>query len=490
MYAADAAAAAAGVAGETLMEAAGWQVANAIRRRFSPRPVAVLCGPGNNGGDGFVAARLLDGWGWPVRLGLLGEVGRLKGDAAVMAARWRGPMHPLTEALLQGDPLVVDALFGAGLARPLEGAVRAIVEAVVERQLDAVAVDIPSGIDGNTGRILGAAMRASVTVTFFRPKPGHALLPGRLHCGELVVGDIGIPEEVLGPIAPKTFVNGPGLWGRSLAWPRAEGHKYARGHLLVAGGAVMTGAARLVALAGRRSGAGLTTIVGPESALAVYRSGPPGTIVQSLAQWDDLLADPRRNAVVLGPGLGVGEETRRLVRSALAAGKSCVLDADAITSFAEARETLWGSGTAVLTPHDGEYARLFPGQSADRADRLRRARQAAAESGWVMLLKGPDTVIAAPDGRAAVTVDAPADLATGGTGDVLAGMIGGLLAQGMAPFEAAAAGAWMHGAAARAFGPGLIAEDLIDGLPGVWRTLRARLGGRTGEGAGPAETHQ
>ncbi len=468
MYAADAAAMAAGVPGRTLMEAAGWQVARAIRRRFPPRRVVVLCGPGNNGGDGFVVARLLSSWGWPVRLALLGGIGQIKGDAALMAGRWRGPVLAPSVDLLDDAPLVVDALFGAGLTRPLDGLARQLVETINLRRLQVAAIDMPSGIDGDTGAVLGAAPQAALTVTFFRPKPGHVLMPGRLLCGELVVGDIGIPQSVLAEIGPRAWINTPALWGERLPWPEADGHKYRRGHLLVAGGGTMTGAARLAASAGHRAGAGLTTVVAPKEALAVYRAGQPGIIVQDMDAWDDLLADRRRNAAVLGPGLGVGEDTRRLVLGALAAGKSCVLDADALTSFAGNPAALWGvGGTPVVTPHDGEYSRLF----SQLGDRLTRARRAAGESGAVVLLKGADTVVAAPDGRAAVTVSAPPTLATGGTGDVLAGIIGGLLAQGMSPFDAACAGAWMHGEAATTFGPGLIAEDLVEVLPEIWRRL-------------------
>jgi NAD(P)H-hydrate epimerase len=473
MYAADAAAMAAGIPGERLMEAAGWQVAVAIRRRFRPRRVTVVCGPGNNGGDGFVVARLLDAWGWPVRVGLLGSAERLKGDAAVMAGRWRGAVSPLSTDLIGDASLVVDALFGAGLTRPLDGVARQVIETLAERHSDVVAVDVPSGVDGDTGQVLGAAAPARLTVSFFRAKPGHALLPGRDLCGDLVIGDIGIPDSVLDGIAPATFVNLPDLWSRRLPWPRPQGHKYDRGHLLVAGSSSMTGAARLAAWAARRAGAGLVTVAAPEDALAIYRCDQPGTIVQSLAQWDQLLADPRKNAAVVGPGLGVGPATRQLVLSALAVGKAVLVDADGLTSFADQPAVLWqavGRSAVILTPHDGEYRRLF----THGGDRLTRARRAAEESGAVVLVKGPDTVVAAPDGRAAVNVGAPPDLATAGSGDVLAGILGGLLAQGMAPFDAACAGAWMHGRAAGNFGPGLIAEDLIDELPAVWRVLAAR----------------
>ncbi len=468
MYAADKAAADAGIPGPILMENAGWQVARAIRTRFAPQPVAVLCGPGNNGGDGFVAARYLQAWGWPVRVALLGEAGKLKGDAALMAERWRGPVEPLSPAILARDPLVIDALFGAGLARPLDGAARKMIETLNTGGYTVVAVDVPSGIDGNTGQMLGIAPQAALTVTFFRPKTGHALMPGRQLCGELVVTDIGIPSTVLDAIAPRAYVNGPDLWQNALPWPQPGGHKYDRGHLLVAGGGAMTGAARLAVAAGRRAGAGLATIVAPEAALAIYRSDDPGVMVQPVSEWPALMADKRRNAAVIGPGLGVSAETVRLVMTALDAGKVCVLDADALSSFASDPKTLWQTpGAKILTPHDGEFARLF----THKGDRLTRARAAARESGAIVLLKGPDTVIAAPDGHAAITVTAPPTLATGGSGDVLAGLIGGLVAQRMDPFLAACAAAWMHGAAAKVNGAGLIAEDLVEAMPEVWAAL-------------------
>lgn len=481
MFAADTAAIAHGLTGEALMEAAGWQVAVAIRQRFAPRRVHVLCGPGNNGGDGFVVARLLESWGWPVRLFLLGDAARLRGDAALMAGRWKGSVQPLTLDSLDGTPLLVDALFGAGLSRPLDGMARRVVEEIAVRQCDVVAIDVPSGVDGNNGQVLGAAAPARLTVTFFRPKPGHLLLPGRLLCGELVVGAIGIPERVLDEIAPQTFINMPSLWADKIKWPQPTGHKYDRGHLLVAGGAVLTGAARLAAMAARRAGAGLVTLAAPEGTADVYRGDRPGVMIQPATAWERLVVDRRVTAAVIGPGLGIGRGTRALVADALSADKRCVLDADALTSFADDPEALWQLGkTPVLTPHDGEFNRLF----AHQGDRLTRARAAAATSGAVILLKGSDTVVAAPDGRAAISVDAPPTLASGGTGDVLSGLIGGLLAQGMDPFEAACMGAWLHVRAAQIVGPGLIAEDLIGAMPAVWRSLTDDKAPSRPEGAG------
>ncbi|MBK8907460.1 MAG: NAD(P)H-hydrate dehydratase [Rhodospirillales bacterium] len=477
MYAADAGAAAAGVRTLDLMEAAGTAIAREIRRRWRPRRTVVLCGPGNNGGDGFVVARLLAGRGWPVRIGLLGDVTRLKGDAAVnaerWAGRWNGGVRPLDPDLLAGDPLVVDALFGAGLQRPVDGTAAAVIDAVNARGLDCVAVDTPSGIHGDTGAVLGVAPRCRVSVTFFRAKPGHVLLPGREYCGRVVVADIGIPVSVLDDIRPQTFVNAPPLWIGRLPRRGASDNKYGRGHAVVIGGDTMTGAARLAAEGARRIGAGLVTIACPPERFGIYAAERPGTLVLPVEDDDALrgyVADERRNAVLLGPGAGVSEVTRRRVEWALGAGKACVLDADAITVFRDRPAALFEriEGPCVLTPHEGEFARLFDVEG----DKLSRARAAAAASGAVVLLKGADTVIAAPDGRAAVNVNAPPDLATAGSGDVLAGMVLGLMAQGADPFGAAAAATWAHGAAAEIAGPGLVAEDLCVALPQIVRRLR------------------
>lgn len=475
MYRADALAMAGGIAGERLMEAAGFAVAREVRRRFPPCRVAILCGPGNNGGDGFVVARLLRRAGYGVRLALLGDVANLKGDAALMAARWQGAVEPLSPSVLERARVVVDALFGAGLARPLNGTAAEIIAELEHRRLPVIAVDVPSGVDGDTGAILGAAPQAVATVTFFRKKPGHLLLPGRLRCGEVVVADIGIPSTVLAEVEPPVAENTPSLWLDRFPWPHPEGHKYRRGHLVVVGGAAMTGAARLAARAARRAGAGLVTIAAPPEALAVYRAGDPGTIVASLDEYGGLLDDPRKNAVVLGPGGGAGGGLRDRVLAALRTGKAVVLDADGLTAFADQPRELFKalSANSVLTPHDGEYARLF-GKSD--GSRLERARHAAGRAGAVVLLKGADTVIAHPDGRAVINANAPPWLATAGSGDVLAGLIGGLLAAGMEAFDAAACGAWLHGAAAAAFGPGLIAEDLAEALPGVLARLQSRTG--------------
>ena len=468
-----------GVPGIVLMEAAGAAVAHAVIDRFNPRPTLVLCGPGNNGGDGFVAARRLGEAGWPVRVCLLGMLDRLQGDAALAAAAWDGPVVPLSSVLSGGlltdRPVVIDALFGAGLARPLDGAAAQVLDAVAEEGLDIVAVDVPSGVHGDTGVVWGTAAPARTTVTFFRRKPGHLLFPGCRLAGEVKVADIGIPASVLNEIRPMAAANGPALWGAAYPWPRIDAHKYDRGHLLVLGGAAMTGAAQLVANAARRIGAGLATIAVPAASRPLYAGGAPGNIIALSEDLPSLLADPRRNALVLGPGLGVGQATREAVAVACRQDKAVVLDADALTSWADDVDGLAKlvDDRMVLTPHEGEFRRLFPDLDGDK---LSRARRAAERLGAVLLLKGPDTVVAHPDGRAVIGEQAPPTLATAGSGDVLAGMIGGLLAQGMPTFAAAAAAAWLHGDAADRFGPGLIAEDLVDGIPATLSHLAGLTG--------------
>ena len=473
---ADRAAKVQGVGGVGLMEAAGSAVAVAVGARWPMRPITVLCGPGNNGGDGFVAARHLAAAGWPVKLALLGSRDKLKGEAAQAASLWTGSLAPFSAQCLDGAGLVIDAIFGAGLSRPLDGEPLAMVQALKSRRIPVCAIDVPSGLDGGSGMSLGAAAPAELTVTFFRKKPGHLLYPGRGLCGDVLVADIGIPADVLDKIAPTSWENGPGLWQAGYPWPQPEGYKYKRGEVLILGGEAITGASRMTAEAASRAGAGMVTLAAPARVWSIYATSLVNAIVRSfdgLKDFEALLADKRRNVVAIGPGAGVGEATRQFVLAALATRRAVVLDADALTSFAEAPQDLFEAivGPCVLTPHAGEFMRLFHFDG----DKLQRTRSAARQSGAVVVLKGPDTVIAAPDGRAIINSNAPAQLATGGSGDVLTGFVAALLAQGMPPFEAAAAAVWLHGAAATEFGLGLVAEDLPDALPRVLQKLKACL---------------
>lgn len=484
---------AAGHTGYDLMLRAGKAAAEACEALgTSARTASVLCGPGNNGGDGFVVAQRLREAGWDVVACSLDPGTAPSGDAGRAKADWQGE----TRASAAFDPtaaaLIVDALFGSGLSRPLANSAAALVEAVNASDRTVLAVDMPSGVDGSTGAIHGTAVMAHTTVTFGTAKPGHYLYPGRGRRGRLVVADIG-----LGPGVPEyaTFLNAPGLWLPDYPWPDPDGHKYRRGHaVVVSGGLSHTGAARMAARAALRIGAGLVTLASPGDALAVNAAALTAVMVRAAegpAGLAAILADARKNAVILGPGLGVGEATRALVGVALApqrdrpdaaSPRACLLDADALTSFADDAAGLAhlissSPRPVVITPHDGEFARLF---SADpgilEGDKLTRTRAAAHRLGCVVLLKGADTVVAAPDGRAAISDGGAPWLATAGSGDVLAGMIGGLLAQGMPAFEAANAGNHLHTAAGRIFGPGLIAEDLPETLPRALRELRTVAG--------------
>jgi hydroxyethylthiazole kinase-like uncharacterized protein yjeF len=472
---------AAGTPGMTLMEAAGAAVADAAAALSPDGPVLVVAGPGNNGGDGFVAARRLAAAGRAVTVALFGDPARLRGDAAIARDRWPGPTLP-GAGLHDAEPLpeaalVIDALFGAGLDRAVDGPAAALV-AAMNAGPPVLAVDLPSGLDADTGRPLGVAVRATATVTFFRKKPGHLIYPGRALCGRLILAEIGIPATLLAELGPRAFENGPALWRHALRPPTPEDHKFRRGHALVVSGPMSrTGAARLAAGAALRAGAGLVTLASPASALAVNAAHLTAVMLARVDTADELaerLADPRLTAVALGPGLGAGAGERALVQAALAAPPAAVLDADALTVWAGAPGDLFAfiaarTAPVILTPHDGEFARLFP--DLTDAPKPARARAAAARSGATVVIKGADTTIAAPDGRLAINSNASPWLATAGSGDVLAGIAAGLLAQGLPGFEAAAAAVWLHGAAGAEAGPGLTAEDLSAALRPVLRRL-------------------
>ncbi|MDJ0896218.1 MAG: NAD(P)H-hydrate dehydratase, partial [Alphaproteobacteria bacterium] len=487
---------AAGTPGTTLMENAGAAVARHARETFGSGGRAgralVLCGPGNNGGDGWVAARHLEEAGWEVQVRTLVDRSALRGDAAHHAKLWSGDAAVIGDDAtldLRNVDVVIDGLFGAGLARPLDGVAAAVARQVNQAheagQFKVVAVDTPSGLSGDTGRVLGAkgdgetgaleqglVIAADRSVTFFRAKPGHLLPPGNRLCGRLAVDDIGIPDAVLSEIAPATARNEPELWADRLPWPQSEHHKYDRGHLVVGGGSQMTGAARLAVRAAMRTGAGMVTLACAPEAARTYNLALENVViapVRDTASFFDLIDAPRARAALVGPGGGMIGATRERVLAALRAGKPTVIDADGLSVFEHTRALLFEElyVDCLLTPHEGEFARLFDDLDEFQAgaDRLSLTRAAARRSGATVLLKGPETVIAAPDGRAVINCNAPPTLATAGTGDVLAGIAAGLMAQGMDTFDAACAAAWLHAAAARQFGIGLIASDLPELLP-------------------------
>lgn len=487
MAAADAATIAAGTPGTVLMEKAGRAVADAVARRSRPgRHVLVLCGPGNNGGDGFVAARLLAERGYRVTLALAGERAALAGDAALAATAWAGPIETIDRIDPAQHDLVIDALFGAGLRRPLSGALGTLVAQVNQTDRPVIAVDVPSGVHGDTGLADGPAIRADETVTFFRLKPGHLLHPGRALCGIVTLADVGIRPEIVfapGGIEPSVFRNAPDLWRARLPDHAAGTHKYGRGAVAVAAGGLSgVGAPRLGARAALRIGAGLATIICRPEALAAHGARGPDALMQTPAAdapaFTAALSTRKVDALLIGPALGLDDEARSWVAAALGGDWPCVFDADALTLIGADRSSFFGrlhsrAGACVLTPHEGEFKRMFGDAAGFEAARgkLERARQAARLTGAVVVLKGSDTVIAAPDGRTAINDTGSPALATAGSGDVLGGIVAGLLAQRMPAFEAACAAAWLHGRAGEALGMGLIADDLPEALPGLLAAL-------------------
>jgi NAD(P)H-hydrate epimerase len=479
MRAAEAALFARGTPSFDVMATAGRAVVEAIRLRW-PTPfkrALILAGPGNNGGDGFIVARELADLGWDVHVAAMQDRDLYSGDAARAAGLWGGSIARLEPGALakldDGDCVVIDAIFGIGLARPVANEVKAVIHALHGRPCPVVAVDVPSGINADTGEVLGAAPRAALTVTFGWPKRGHLLLPGREWARDLVVADIGCRDEDLPELAKIPRVNGAALWRNHSPLPSAADHKYTRGHALVVGGATMPGATRLASRAARRVGAGMLTVAAPREAHPYYLIDQPGLIVREAADaaaLKALLEDKRFTSVLVGSGLPADGVTAAAVEAAAASGRALVIDGGGLTAFAGGIDALakFGRADIVLTPHEGEFARIFPDL---KGDKLARAREAARISRCTVVMKGADTVIAAPDDRAAINADAPAWLATAGSGDVLAGLILGLLGQGMPAFEAAAAGVSLHGMAGAAFGPGLIAEDLPELIPEVLRLL-------------------
>jgi hydroxyethylthiazole kinase-like uncharacterized protein yjeF len=476
-----------GTPGFALMREAGKAVADMAEAMAERGSILVVAGRGNNGGDGFVAATELKRRGREVAVMLLCSRETLRGDAARAAADWHGPVLACDPAALGQPALIIDALFGAGLDRPVKGDPAAIIAAMNAGGTPILSVDLPSGVNGTSGAIMGMAVRATETVTFFRKKPGHLLLPGRAYCGRLRVADIGIDPAVTATVGVRTYENAPELWQSAFPVPRIDGHKYSRGHAAVlSGGALTGGAARLSARGALRGGAGLVTVAAPTDALASQAAHLTAIMLRQVdtpADLAALLTDARFNALVVGPGCGVTARTRDLALTIIAAKRALVLDADALTSFAEGPDILFeaiasaGNDNVVLTPHDGEFARIFRDLADDAAlSKLERARQAAARSGAVIVLKGADTVTAAPDGRAAIAANAPPWLGTAGSGDVLSGIVAAMLAQGAPAFEAASIAVWMHGEAGHEAGPGLIAEDLPEILPEVFRGLYDKLG--------------
>jgi ADP-dependent NAD(P)H-hydrate dehydratase / NAD(P)H-hydrate epimerase len=476
-YEADRLAASAGVNSYALMQKAGAALAHPVMALKDGRPVQVFCGPGANGGDGYVAASVLRKAGIAAEVFCLGDPEQLKGDAKKAFKDWGGPIAKARPTVVRADGIIIDALFGAGLSRPISGDAAALVGAMNASGGTIISADLPSGISGDLGQPAGPHIKADATVTFFRKKCAHVLEPARRYCGQITVADIGIPDAVLETIQPQARENGPTCWPGLPPSIDVLAHKHTRGHVLVrCGASLQTGAARLAARAALRTGAGLVSLLASEAAALVCAAHETEVMIIEREKGDALapiLQQKRVNAVVIGPAGGVNAAMREDVQAIRSALMPMVLDADGISAFADMPASLFAllDDTCVLTPHEGEFARLFPDLADRGQSKVERVKKAAERAGCTILLKGPDTVIAAPNGRVIINTNAPPWLATAGSGDVLAGIIGALLAQQSPGFEAAACGVWLHGAAGKACGRGLIAGDLEKALPAVLRGL-------------------
>ena len=464
-----------GIPGIELMENAGRGIVRAVLRRYAPRRCVVLCGPGNNGGDGYVVARRLAAAGVRVMTASTGSRDALVGDAAIASSRWTGRHEPVAGLVPQADDIVIDAVFGSGLTRDFDGDAAAMLRQAQSIGARIIAVDVPSGVNGTTGAVQGWAPTAEMTVTFNRLKLGHVLQPGRSHCGDVLCVDIGIPDgcQPAGPDVPR--LNTPGLWLDHVPPADPAHSKYDRGHLaMLGGGALMTGATIMAARSGEATGAGLVTVMCDAVAAPVYAShlvSPMTRLVERADELASFVHDRRVRAIVAGPGMGLGADRSDMLEAALRSQRPCVLDADAITLVAgdTTRFLPLVHGHCVLTPHEGEFGRLHH----EPGPKLVRAGQLAVRLGCVVLLKGSDTIVASPCGRAVVNACGPVTLARAGSGDILAGIVGGLLARGMLPYEAALAACWIHAMAALRLGSLSSSEQLADPIAAIMRDLQS-----------------
>lgn len=460
----EAAAIADGTPAFQLMQNAGHAVAQEIMSCLEPCETLILCGPGNNGGDGFITAAQLKKNGWPVRVACLAKKSELKGLSAQAAKMWDGPIESLNSNLsVHQTKLIVDAIFGTGFKGGLDPETLTLFEKIKARKIGVVAIDLPSGINASTGAVAAGILSAQLTVTFGRKKVAHVLHSSKFLCGRIILSNIGIGDGHVMTAQSSLFENHPALWLRDFPLPTPSSHKYDRGHALIYGGDHRPGAAILAAMAAQRAGSGVVSFATTPDMHSFYLAARASIMTDSL-QDDDalkaLLRDERKTALVIGCGAGTDARLEKSVMTALSFNKAVVLDGDVFTVFKDKTDKLFPALHArhVLTPHSGEFERLFPSLQGDK---IAKARAAAKLSGAIVVLKGADTVIAAPDGAAVIQHDSPSVLATAGSGDVLAGLIGGFAAQGMSSFMAASAAVWLHAEAGRKQGLGLVAEDII-----------------------------
>lgn len=466
-----------GISMRQLMENAGRAVAEEVIRHYAPRLTLIVCGPGNNGGDGFVVAKYLREEGWPVRvMSVVRSLDEYKGAAAEAAQEYPGEIDGLSPYGLENVELVVDALFGTGLSQPINGEIKALIDILNDIDAPKISVDMPSGIASDSGKVLGAAVEADLTVTFGRARTGHFLVPGCLNSGKVVVADIGIPEKLF--LGDRIMANRPSRWMHHLQEPLASDNKFARGACLILGSGQMTGAVKLATHASRRAGAGLSIVACPTVSYPIYATTAMGEVVLPVdthTQLKDIFEKRQVKSVLIGPGSPPDENTQGSVLRLLEDKIPLVIDGGAISAFEGNSRRLLDAlhDQVIITPHEGEFSRLFPEFEDGPLGKISRVRKASEIAGCTIVMKGYDTVIADQEGSCVVNNNAPATLATAGAGDVLAGIIVGLRAHVPSAYIAAQIGVWIHGEAAQPLGEGLIAEDLISAIPRVWELLRS-----------------
>jgi len=465
------------IPGYKLMENAGGVIFKIIKKKFKKKKkIKILCGPGNNGGDGFVVAKLLEENGFQdVELFCLVTKNKLKGDAKIAANNFNKNLKSFNDFKISSNDLIIDGIFGSGLKRNISGNLKKIIEKINLKKPYCISIDTPSGINGDTGEIQGTALKSNDTITFTTKKPGHLLSPGSEYCGNVIVGDIGINLEKLS-FKPRIFENHPDNWRSKFPWPNQKSHKYTRGFSLIICGEKMTGASRLAARAAARIGCGLLCLGVPRKSFNIYSTENPIALIEIVDDKKDLnnlLKDKRINTILIGPGFGISKKKLELILKVVKEKKRLiVLDADALKNNFK-KILLKNKTKIVITPHEGEFLQVLKDLNIkNKKNKFSIVIEFIKKTKINLILKGNKTLICSQDGKISINTNTSPFLATGGSGDVLAGMITGLISQGMDIFNACCASVWIHGEIGRMKGPGLIAEDLPEMIPKVLKKLK------------------
>ena len=465
------------IPGYKLMENAGEAIFKIIKKKFKKqKKIKILCGPGNNGGDGLVVAKLLKENSFRnVDLFCLVSKKKLKGDAKIAANKLNENLKSFNQFKTSSNELIIDGIFGSGLKKNISGNLKKVIEKINLEKPYCISIDIPSGINGDTGKIQGAALKSNDTITFTKKKPGHLLFPGNEYCGNVIVEDIGINLEKL-LFKPQIFENHPDNWRNKFPWPNHKSHKYTRGFSLIICGEKMTGASRLAARGAARIGCGLLCLGVPKKSFDIYSIENPIALIEIIDDENDLnslLKDKRINTILIGPGLGISEKKLKLILKIVKEKKKLVvLDADALKNNFK-KILLKNRTNIVITPHEGEFMQVLKDLNIkNNKNKLSLAIKFVKKTKINLILKGNTTIICSQDGQISINTNSSPFLATGGSGDVLAGMITGLISQGMNIFEACCASVWIHGEIAKIKGPGLIAEDLPEMIPNVLKKIK------------------